>query len=231
MKHPGLRYEKAVWKKGYRFVAGIDEVGRGAVAGPVVAGCVVFKRNFRLIKGRNSDVIPKIDDSKKLTSGKREIADAWIRQNAVTWGIGKVTASEIDKSGIVKATNKAIREAVKNANNRQHIRIQYLLIDAFYIPYIRGIRMPLKRYRKRLKGKNIGNSQQTAIIKGDQKCFSIACASIIAKVYRDRLMITLSKNMEYNKYAWDKNKGYGTPRHIKILKRYGKSSLHRSSFL
>ena len=232
MKYPDFRYERAVWQKGYEYIAGIDEVGRGAFAGPVVAGCVVFKKHFKFKKDRNNNLIPTINDSKKLSPARREIADNWIKQNVAAWGIGKTSAAEIDRLGIVKATNKAIREAVKDANQRKHLRIQYLLIDAFYIPYIRGIRMPLKRYRKRLKGKKgVGKSQQTAIVKGDQKCFSIACASIIAKVYRDKLMTDLGKEMKYEKYEWDKNKGYGTPYHRRAIKRYGSNPLHRKSFL
>jgi len=232
MKYPNFRYEKAVWHEGYSIVAGIDEVGRGAIAGPVVAGCVVFKKNFMPIKGRNIKMMPVINDSKKLTPARRVIADVWIKQNALMWGIGKAEASEIDRLGIVKATNKAIREAINNAIQRKNIRIQYLLIDAFYIPYIRGIRMPLKRYRKRKINENeISNSQQKAIVKGDQKSFSIACASIIAKVYRDRLMTLFAKKKKYQKYAWDKNKGYGTLHHRRMLKRYGRSLLHRKSFL
>jgi len=230
MKYPNFRYEGAVWRKGYKIVAGVDEVGRGALAGPVVAGCVVFKKHFKPLKDGNTGELPIINDSKKLSPRKREIADVWIKQNALTWGIGRTEASGIDRIGIVRATNRAIREAIKNANYRKDIKVQYLLLDAFYIPYIKGMRMPLKRHRKRGNQNDIGNSQQTAIVKGDQVSFSIAAASIIAKVYRDRLMTRLAERNIYRKYAWDKNKGYGTLYHRRMLKRYGKSPLHRKTF-
>lgn len=249
---PNFLFEKKIWQKGYKFIAGIDEVGRGALAGPVVAGCVVFgkaikekikklrkeeMKNGRSKKLKNNLTIKKfdnliIDDSKRLTSKQREVANRWIRENALTWGIGEASASEIDRIGIVKATSKAMRKAIGNANQRLHNRIQYLLVDAFYIPYIRGIRMPSKNKRKdkMTEIKKNGSGQQKAIIKGDQKSFSIASASIIAKVYRDNLMIALSKKKQYKKYVWEKNKGYGTSEHRKAIDRYGAAHLHRRSF-
>ncbi len=273
---PNFRYEKLVWKRGFRFVAGIDEVGRGAFAGPVVAGCVVYDKKIHTLKnkplrlrittkGKNrsrqenhlflyefNNVL--IDDSKRLTSKQRVLADAWIKDNCLTWGVGESSAREIDKLGIVKATRKAMRMAVGKANQRLHNRIQYLLIDAFYIPYIRGIRMPRKSRRFASKpGKinardsaglsglfsgnliinqfnNFASGQQTAIIKGDQKSISVASASIVAKVYRDNLMTDLSKSKRFTKYHWEKNKGYGTKSHRKVIKKSGTTIYHRKSF-
>jgi ribonuclease HII len=143
MRKPNFYYEGKIWKNGYKFVAGIDEVGRGAFAGPVVAGCVAFKYDVPY-----STFNIRIDDSKKLTVKQRNIAEIWIKENCLTWGIGESPASEIDKIGIVKATRKAMRKAIGNANRRLHKRIQYLLINAFYLPYIKGIRMPLKYQRQ-----------------------------------------------------------------------------------
>lgn len=237
MKFPNFYFEKSVWKNGYEFVAGIDEVGRGAFAGPVVAGCVVFEKQTvtkikELIKDQELNKI-KINDSKKLSAKQRENADVWIKVNALAWGIGEATAREIDRLGIVKATNRAMRRAIGNANQRLHKKIQYLLIDAFYLPYIKGIRMPVKSQRRRGKGSVLQNSSsgsQKAIVKGDEKSFSIACSSIIAKVYRDKLMTKLGKRKKYQKYGWDKNKGYGTKYHREVINKFGEAYYHRKSF-
>ena len=233
MIYPNFLYEKKVRKYGYQLIAGIDEVGRGAVAGPVVAGCVVFKPGLKI-----PSASVRIDDSKKLTARKREVSSKWIKQNCLTWGVGEASAKEIDKLGIVKATNKAFRKAIGNANQRFHKRIDYLLIDAFYIPYVRGIRMGNKMKKSRLK-KDIRSNlksirrygQQLAIIKGDEKSISISAASIIAKVYRDGLMSNWGGKKRYKKYGWKDNKGYATSKHRLIIKKYGKSSKHRLSFL
>jgi ribonuclease HII len=235
MFYPNFRYEKLIWSKGYKFIAGIDEVGRGSFAGPVVAGCVVFDRSFSTNKISAQNI--RIDDSKKLSVKKREHADVWIRENALTWGVGEATSKEIDKLGIVKATNKAIRSAVGKANQRLHNHIDYLLIDAFYIPYVKGIQMGKKSSKREIKrhsrkhGIQRRNGQQLAIVKGDEKSISISAASIIAKVYRDNLMIKLASKKRYKKYHWDKNKGYGTKEHREKIKRYGISAKHRLTFI
>jgi ribonuclease HII len=252
---PTFHYEKMVWKHGFQNVAGIDEVGRGAFAGPVVAGCVVFKPHIPY-----SIFNIRIDDSKRLTPKQRNIAEIWIKENCLTWGIGEASAHEIDRLGIVKATRKAMRKSIGNANQRLHDRIQYLLIDAFYLPYIKGIRMPIKYKRKSKfldnplnssksplnthKNKRLkydittkGTKQsfcegcQTAIVKGDQKSLSIASASIVAKVYRDNLMINLGKRKKFKKYGWENNKGYGTLLHRRMVEKYGSVYLHRKSFI
>lgn len=234
---PNFRFEKTAWKRGFRHVAGIDEVGRGALAGPVVAGCVVYKKHIK--QGQSLQGV-KINDSKKLTPKQRVIADAWIRENSLTWGIGESSTREIDKLGIVKATNRAMRRAIGNANQRLRDHIEYLLIDAYYLPYTKGIRMPCKHNRNtmRVHGKQFTTHSlspncgcQTAIIKGDEKSFSIASASIIAKVYRDNLMIKLGSRRNYKKYGWGRNKGYGTREHANTLKKTGISCQHRKSFM
>ena len=228
MNKPNFNYENRIWRSGYTLVAGVDEVGRGAFAGPVVAGCVVFKSNIPYSK---FDI--RIDDSKKLTAKQREVANVWIKENCLTWGVGETSAREIDRFGIVNATRKAMRKSIGNANQKFHNRVQYLLIDAFYIPYVRGIRMPLKRQLRNIKTEKLKNiiGQQLAIIKGDGKSFSIASASIIAKVYRDNLMINLGKRKKYKKYGWERNKGHGTLEHRKAIEKYGILSYHRKLFI
>ncbi len=200
---PDFSFEKRLWKK-FPIVIGVDEVGRGALAGPVVAGAVALK---------NINIPVKIDDSKKLNAKQREIADKWIRKNCLAFGIGKSPVSVINKYGIVKATEIAFRKAIRSLLVKIEKEKTYLLVDAFYIKYVKGI----------------GLKNQKAIIKGDQKSITIASASIIAKVYRDKLMQNLS--LKYKKYGWEKNKGYGTKKHRLCLQRYGETVYHRSLFI
>ncbi len=217
-KHqPSFIYEKKLWDSGLGFVAGIDEVGRGAFAGPIVAAAVVFSPNIQ-----NITSIIRIDNSKKLTEKQRELANKWIFDNAICWGIGEVKSSEIDRVGIVKTSQKAYRLAVNDANNKLKSRIEYLLIDAFYIPNFRGY--PITPNSKK-------NSYQQPIIKGDGKSISIAAASIVAKVYRDNLLKKLAKKKHFRKYGWEKNKGYGTREHQYAILKYGVTNQHRSMFV
>lgn len=234
MTLPDFSFEKNVSKKGYRFIAGVDEVGRGSFAGPVVAAAVAFTAGFvnggvlplgspRAIPPANKLGAPSlgppasrhpsvvINDSKKLTPKQRELASFWIKKKALCYGIGWASVTQINKLGIKKASEIAFRSAIKNCNRR----IDYLLIDAFYIPYIKGLR----------------RKNQKPIIKGDTKSVSIAAASIIAKVYRDKLMWKLSMNPKYKKYGWSKNMGYGTLSHRKAIKKYGITRLHRNKFV
>lgn len=228
-KLPDHKYEKLAFKKGCKVVAGMDEVGRGSFAGPVVTGCVVFsgvlplgspkafppanKLGASLPAGTPASRHPLIviNDSKKLSPKQREIADDWIRSNAVAFGIGKSSVAEINRVGIKKATEMAFRRAIKNCDKK----IDYLLIDAFYIPYTKGLR----------------RKNQMPIVKGDTKSISIAAASIIAKVYRDKLMTKLNQNPKYKMYGWDKNKGYGTLCHRNAIKKYGTTKFHRKDFV
>lgn len=214
MELPSFSFEKKLHQKGYKFIAGADEVGRGCFAGPLVAGCVIFDKkmifNFKNKKLPIGDGVI-INDSKKLSAKQRKIADKWIRENAVSVGIGLVSVAKINKFGIKKATEIAFRKAVRDCKSK----IDYLLVDAFYIPYVKG-----------LKRRN-----QKAIIKGDCKSISIAAASIIAKVYRDNLMLRLSKNRKYKKFGWEKNKGYGTLQHRDAILKYGQTRHHRNAFV
>ena len=224
MPAPDFRFEKIFWRWKYRFIAGVDEVGRGSFAGPVVAGCIVFSEET---------IIPQdisVNDSKKVSSGKREEAAMWIKENSLAWGIGEAPASLINRIGMAKATKRAFRKAISEARKRLGKPIDYLLIDAFFIPFVAGL--PTKRrkdtqgrFRKNPKGK------QTAIVGGDEKSLTIAAASIIAKVYRDKLMASLSKKRNLKKYGWGTNKGYGTKQHQRALKKYGLTRYHRKEFV
>lgn len=207
MSLPDFSFEKKLHNEGYRLIAGVDEVGRGCFAGPVIAGCVIFNKQTY----KNTDIPVRINDSKKMTAKQREIADKWIRKNAEGFGVGSASASQINRLGIKKATEIAFRKAIKNTG----AEINYLLIDAFYIPYVKGLR----------------RRNQTAIIHGDTKSISIAAASIVAKVYRDKLMTDLSKQSKYGKYKWDRNKGYGTKMHQNMIRKYGTTNLHRKQFV
>ena len=232
MNYSDFTYEKKLWKKGFKLVGGCDEVGRGCFAGPVVASTVVLapNSNFQIPIFNENDEKIIINDSKKLTRLQRERADDWIRKNCITYGVGLGTVSQINKLGIVKATNFAFRSAIRNAQNKLSASINFILIDAFYIPYTRGFIMPNKKHRKTAK-LNTSSVNQFAITYGDSKSFSIAAASIIAKVYRDKYMQKLSINKKYSIYGWEKNKGYGTAKHREVIKEYGISKLHRTSFV
>ncbi|MBU0572355.1 ribonuclease HII [Patescibacteria group bacterium] len=224
MNLPNFSFEKRLWKKGFKFVAGLDEVGRGSFAGPVVAGCVVFKLETKIPKNIY------INDSKKVTPKRRKIANEWIVKNALAWGTGEVSAGVINRIGMSKATQVAFRRAIENANKRMQRRTDYLLIDALFIPCVRGLPMKRKAARKNHNLKD-GRGRQEAIVKGDQKSISIAAASIIAKVYRDNIMKALSERPRYKRYGWDRNKGYGTKEHGKAIKKFGISRYHRKKFV
>lgn len=205
-----FKYEKKLWDKGLQIVVGMDEVGRGAFAGPVVASAVAFAPNSKL---QISKI--KVDDSKKLTAKQREEANRWIMENALAWGIGIAGVGHINKKGIISATNFAFRSSLKELKMKIEKQIDYLLIDAFYVPYIAGI----------------PRDKQNPIVKGDSLSLSISAASIIAKVYRDKLMTNLGRNTNYSYYFWEKNKGYGTKEHRDAILKYGITKHHRKKFV
>lgn len=223
MKLPDFRFEKRLWKRGLRVVGGVDEVGRGCFAGPVVAGCVVFSN----LLSTNYHIPVTIDDSKKLRPRQREQASKWIYDNSLTWGIGEAPASLINRIGIAKASRIAFRRAISQANSKLKAEshklsaVSYLLIDAFFIPYTRGL----------------ARKNQMAIVNGDEKVISIAAASIIAKVYRDALMRKISNRRagysspKLQVYKWGRNKGYGTREHQEAIKKYGLTRYHRKKFV
>jgi len=205
MKKPNFFYEKKFWQKGYQ-VLGLDEVGRGSLAGPLVVAAVCFP-------SQKSKVIESlgIKDSKKLSAKKREKLSQTIKKQADRIFISKINVSYINKYGISKAFQNGVRKIV-NQMKKANKKI-FILIDGFQVKYLRGV----------------GLKNQKAIIKGDEKSISIAAASIIAKVYRDKLMEKLAK--KYPLYHFDKNKGYGTKEHIKALRKYKQSPMHRLLFI
>ncbi|WP_226681257.1 ribonuclease HII [Sutcliffiella horikoshii] len=188
------KYEVALWEKGSRFIAGIDEVGRGPLAGPVVAAAVILPEEFQL---------PGLTDSKKLSPQKREIFYEYIKENAISYGIGIVMPSDIDKVNIYEATKLAMMEAVNNLSNTP----DHLLIDAMKLDV---------------------DIAQTSIIKGDATSISIAAASVLAKETRDTYMKNLAN--EFPQYGFDKNMGYGTREHLIALEEVGVTREHRRSF-
>lgn len=207
MKLPNLRYEKELWQKGYRFVCGLDEVGRGAWAGPVVAAAVIFKKKTSLKKSSSQEYSGlRIQDSKQLQPHQREKLDKLIREICVSYSISEIGVTTINREGIGKATQRAFRKCLKRLKPSS----DFILIDAFYV-------------------KNIARKNQKPIIKGDQKSVSIAAASIIAKVYRDNLMKRLHRSEP--RYHFDRHKGYGTKLHQKLIEKHGPSIHHRLAFI
>lgn len=196
-----LRYENRLINKGL-IVAGLDEVGRGAWAGPLVAGCVVINKKISL-RSKLGRLLKDIKDSKQLTPLQRERLVGLITSNFL-WSVGVVKPKEIDSLGLGQANKLALKRAV----TKLAVKPGYLLID-----YISEIGLPIKT--KGIKG-------------GDDKVFLIAAASIVAKVYRDKLMIKEHKKL--NKWGFDLHKGYGTRLHQDNLKKYGVSGIHRKSF-
>jgi len=192
-----FKKEEELWQKGYDLVAGIDEVGRGAWAGPIVAAGVIFAKNLR---------INDLDDSKKLSACKREKIAEIIKAKALAWTVQLVENEIIDEIGVGQANALVIDKVI----NALIPRPQYLLIDkSSVIKY--KIRIPWE-----------------TIVKGDSKIFSIAAASIIAKVYRDDLMIKLAKI--YPDYGFEQHKGYGTEYHQKMIAKYNICAIHRKSY-
>ncbi|WP_066507254.1 ribonuclease HII [Abyssisolibacter fermentans] len=196
-----LSIEKELWNEGYNYIACIDEVGRGCLAGEVVACAIIMPKEL---------LIEKVNDSKKLTPKTRDKLYDIILENAVAVGLGAVGPETIDEINIKNSTKLAMKMAIKNLKNKdgQGVTPDYVLIDAEKL----DIDIPQKN-----------------IIKGDSKCHGIAAASIIAKVYRDRQCIELAK--EYPEYAFEKNKGYGTKVHREALKKVGPCPIHRLTFL
>lgn len=179
-----------------KYIAGIDEVGRGPLAGPVVTCCIIMPKDIR---------IPYVNDSKKVTKKRREMLYDIIMEKAIAVSIGINDEKRIDEINILQATYEAMRQAINNLEVKPDI----LLNDAVTIPEV--------------------DIPQIPIIKGDAKSFTIACASIIAKVTRDRLMENYDK--EYPGYGFSKNMGYGTKEHTDALRKLGPCKIHRRSFI
>lgn len=199
--------------KGYRIIAGADEVGRGAWAGPVIAAAVVLPDDLEGFLGRVKEEKIKIDDSKVLTALQRQQSALWLKENVV-FGIGGAGATVVNRKGIVMATRMAFRKAIRQINDALvDSKVEYLLADGYKIPRIKGL----------------AKSLQIDIVKGDRKSLSIAAASIIAKVHRDGLMTKLGKR--FKDYDWQNNKGYGALKHRQAVLKCGLCRYHRVQFV
>jgi len=191
-----LALESRLWDQGFQSVAGVDEVGRGPLAGPVVAACVVLPRDFS---------VPEVNDSKKLTPAKREKLFGQIMQNARQVGVGIVTEKVIDRLNILNASLQAMYKAVSQLENPP----DFILVDGNQ--RIPNLSLP-----------------QMAVVRGDSSSLSIAAASIVAKVTRDRIM--LEYHQEYPEFNFADHKGYATKTHVEALRTFGPCRIHRRSF-
>ena len=191
------KIEEDIYSQGMEYICGIDEAGRGPLAGPVVVASVIMPKD---------SMIEGVNDSKKVSEKKREKLYDEIIENAISYSVGIVDQKEIDRVNILNATKAGLTESIRGLKVKPDI----ILVDA-------------------LKGIDTCGIPYQSIIKGDAKCYSIAAASIIAKVTRDRIM--RQWNEIYPVYDFEKNKGYGTAEHIKALKDYGPCQIHRKSFI
>ncbi len=191
-----LEFEKEAAAKGYKAVCGVDEAGRGPLAGPVCAAAVILPENT---------IIEGVNDSKKLSEKKREALFDVIKEQALSYSIAFASVEEIEEMNILNATMLAMKRAVEGLD----VKADYAMIDGNRLPNL--------------------NIDSEFIIKGDAKSMSIACASILAKVSRDRLLYKYAE--EFPEYSFDKHKGYGTKVHVEALKKYGPCKYHRLSFL
>ena len=191
-----LFYENKYISQGKNLICGVDEAGRGPLAGPVCAAAVIMPEGL---------IIEGVNDSKKLTAKKREKLFDIIKNEAICYSVAFASASEIDEINILNATHLAMTRAVEGLEKAPEV----VLVDGNSLP---------KWYY-----------DSEAIVKGDAVCHSIACASILAKVSRDRLMLLVAE--KYPQYSFEKHKGYGTKVHVQALKEYGPCPIHRKTFL
>lgn len=201
MIFPDTQLEQKLWRKGYKYVVGIDEAGRGPLAGPVCAGAVLINENCNI-----SEIVR---DSKKMTKKKREEAFDFIVGNSLAFGVCMIDSQKIDRYGIQIAVRMAMEGALKELESMLGKKAQYLIIDGNNVESIEGY-------------------SQMKIKRGDLNHYSISCASILAKVTRDRYMNDIS-NM-YPNYGFEKHVGYGTKQHIEAINKYGICPIHRRSF-
>lgn len=191
-----LLYENEAYEKGYQYVCGVDEAGRGPLAGPVCAAAVILPKGL---------IIDGVNDSKKLTEKKREALFDVICESALAYSIVFADVAEIEEVNILRATMNAMKRAVEGLD----VKADFAYIDGNTMPPIE------------IDGE--------CVVKGDAKSMSVACASILAKVSRDRLMLKYAE--EYPQYGFEKHKGYGTKLHTEALKEFGPCPVHRPSFL
>lgn len=201
MIYPTLDLEKKLWTKGFVNVVGIDEAGRGPLAGPVVAGAVIIHNV--------EQVVPSVRDSKKMTEKQRNVAFEKITDLSSAWGVGIVDNIFIDEKGIQLAVKTAMIKAIDQIKLK-YPNINYLIVDGKNVSTIEGYKM-------------------MKITKGDLNHYSIAAGSVLAKVTRDRIMKEYS--IKYPEYGFDKHVGYGTKKHIELLRNYGLTSIHRKTFI
>lgn len=190
-----LEFEKIEQGLGYTLIAGVDEVGRGPLAGPVVVACVIMPTD---------DLIEGVDDSKKLSEKKREMLYPIILEKAICYNIVCIDEKTIDDINILEATKLAMKRSIMEMQTVPEV----VLIDAVKLD------VPMKT---------------VSIIKGDQRSYNISCASIIAKVFRDKLMNEYA--LTYPEYGFERNKGYGTAEHIRALEEHGATPIHRKTFI
>lgn len=197
---PNLQFENELWKNGIRRVAGVDEAGRGALAGPVAAGAVILPCGDADLMDR----LAGVRDSKEMTAEARQHWAVVIKETAVSLGVGFSSAQEVDRLGIVPATRLAIQRAIDALKEQA----EHLLVDYLKLPDI--------------------EISQTALVRGDARSLSIAAASILAKTTRDAWMVAL--NEQFPGYGWVRNKGYGTLVHRQAIAELGPCQEHRRSF-
>lgn len=191
-----LVLERELWARGLGLVAGVDEAGRGPLAGPVVAAAVIFRPEQR---------VPGVTDSKQLTERQRDELVVAIRRRALCVGVGAASCTEVDRINILRATHLAMERAV----SRLAVAPDHILVDGLPVPTL--------------------GPHQTAVVDGDARSYTIACASIVAKTVRDRLMRRLAGR--YPGYGWETNVGYGTPEHVHALATRGPTPHHRRTFV
>ena len=192
-----LKYEKDLYKDGIELIAGVDEVGRGPLIGPVVAAAVILPEGA---------VIEGLNDSKKLSEKKREALFDVVKETAIAWSVAFASVEEIEEHNILNATFIAMNRAIDGLKTKA----DFALVDGNRVP--KEIKIPCE-----------------TVVKGDSLSMSIAAASILAKVTRDRLMLELDE--KYPVYEFKKHKGYGTALHMDLIRKYGPSECHRPSFL
>lgn len=201
MIYPTLELEEKLWSKGYVNVVGIDEAGRGPLAGPVVAGAVIIHNKEQMVEG--------VRDSKKMTEKQRNEAFEKIKNLSSAWGVGVVDNIFIDKNGIQLAVKEAMIQAIEQIKLK-YSEIDYLIVDGKNVLMIEGYRM-------------------MKITKGDLNHYSIAAGSVLAKVTRDKIMKEYAK--KYPEYGFDTHVGYGTRMHMDALHKFGLTDIHRKTFI
>lgn len=205
MKKPNFSFERQLWKKDIKYVIGIDEVGRGAFAGPIVAGAVIFPQKLRITK--KLKFIKQINDSKQLKADLRRKLSKKIKKYSLFYAVSQIEIKTINRVGIGRANHMVIKKTAKKITSQLNDSNHLIICDGLPVPY-------LKKHK--------------AIVDGDCKSITIAAASIIAKVHRDSLMRDYSK--KYHHYKFSRNKGYGTKGHQEALRKYGLTEIHRRSF-